>query len=288
VCVVVCCCRHHVLCISIYRSPSSPELPSHRQPTVIRQHHPVYRLTEDLVHSQQPVVSRKMAHREPTELHMPIPTPAAPSTTAAALGRRLSRDKPTFTIQPNLFRPRGSISKPPRTPSPRSNPEPSTSPITGIERSILSLHHSTSSAPLVGPAAPDSPPFNMLSPEEGGNTEVHDDDGIIHVENPRTRSLSNALNLTASPPTPAPSPIPREDASLILPSWQTAHASEDDFLRSVQTCFMRLSTPERQRFLAEILNICGTEELRFVNACVKPRLKVDFLKMLPMEVGLRV
>jgi len=40
--------------------------------------------------------------------------------------------------------------------------------------------------------------------------------------------------------------------------------------------------------LAEILNISETEELRFVNAFVRPRLKVDFLKTLPMEVALRV
>jgi hypothetical protein len=135
--------------------------------------------------------------------------------------------------------------------------------------------------------APDSPPFHILSPIQTDNTEVHDDDGIIRVEAPRTRSLSNALNLPASPPTPAPSPIPREDAPLVLPSWQAAHVDEDEFLRSVRRHFIRLGTAERQRFLAEILNISETEELRFVNAFVRPRLKVDFLKMLPMEVGLR-
>jgi hypothetical protein len=225
-----------------------------------------------------------MARREPPpELHMPIPTPAT-SSSAAALGRRLSRDKPTFTTQPNFFNPRTSISKPPRTPSPRSNPESSTS----NERPILTLHHPTPSATLVGPVAPDSPPFNILSPQQSENTEIHDDDGIIRVENPRTRSLSNALHLPASPPTPAPSPIPREDAPLGLASWHAAHDDEDDFLRSVRSHFMTLGTAERQRFLAEILNISETEELRFVNAFVKPRLKVDFLKMLPMEVGLRV
>jgi F-box and WD-40 domain protein CDC4 len=51
---------------------------------------------------------------------------------------------------------------------------------------------------------------------------------------------------------------------------------------------MRMGSAERQRFLAEILNISGTEELRFVNAFVRPRLKVDFLEELPIEVGLRV
>jgi F-box and WD-40 domain protein CDC4 len=96
------------------------------------------------------------------------------------------------------------------------------------------------------------------------------------------------LGLPASPPTPAPSPIPREDALVVLPSWQAAHVDEDDFLRSARTHYMRLGSAERQRFLAEILNISDTEELRFVSAFVRPRLKVDFLKMLPMEVGLRV
>jgi len=227
-----------------------------------------------------------MACREPPELHMPIPTPAAPSTSAASLGRRLSRDIPTFPTQTTFFHHhRTSTSKPPRTPSPRSNPESSSAT---NERPILSLHHPTLSASLVGPVAPDSPPFNTTSPQDVENTQVHDDDGIIRVENPRTRSLSNALNLPASPPTPAPSPIPREDAPLVLPSWQAAHVDEDDFLRSVRSHFMKLGTAERQRFLAEILNISETEELRFVNAFVRPRLKVDFLKMLPLEVGLRV
>lgn len=139
----------------------------------------------------------------------------------------------------------------------------------------------------MGPVAPDSPPFNVSSPQEIENPDAHED-GIIRVENPRARSLSNALNLPASPPTPAPSPIPRDDAPLLLASWHAAHIDEDDFLRTVRTHYMRLGTAERQRFLAEILNISETEELRFVNAFVRPRLKVDFLKMLPMEVSLRV
>lgn len=235
----------------------------------------------------------------PPELHMPIPTPVATSSTspASVLGRRLSRDIPAFTTQPNFFHPRTSISKPPRTPSPRSNPEPSASASSSSsttiaansDRPILTLHHPTPSTSRVPLVAPDSPPFNTTSPDHVDNTtEVHDDDGIIRVENPRTRSLSNALNLPASPPTPAPSPIPREDAPLVLASWQAAHVDEDDFLRSVRAHYMTLGTAERQRFLAEILNISETEELRFVNAFVRPRLKVDFLKMLPMEVGLRV
>lgn len=221
-----------------------------------------------------------MGRHDPPELHMPVPTPAAPaSTAAAALGRRLSKDRPTFITQPSLFHPRPSVSKPPRTPSPRSNPESSTE----TERPVLSLHHPTSSAALVGPVAPDSPPFNTTSPEDIEDSQGADEDGIIHVDN-RTRSLSNGLNLPASPPTPAPSPIPRGDTS----GWQTAHDDEDEFLRMVRAHYMSLDTAQRQRFMGELINISGTEELRYVTSLATPRLKVDFLKRLPMEIALRV
>jgi len=217
------------------------------------------------------------------ELRMPIPTPAAPSS-SSGLGRRLSKDISIFTTQSNFFHHhRASIPKLNRTPSPRSNPESST--LLSTDKPALTIHASTS-ATLVGPVAPDSPPFNVTS-QPLDNPEGHEDDGIIRVE-PRTRSLSNALNLPASPPTPAPSPIPREDVHPFLASWSAAHTDEDDFLRSVRMYYMKLGSAERQRFLAEILNISETEELRFVNSYVRPRLKVDFLKMLPMEVGLRV
>jgi hypothetical protein len=217
------------------------------------------------------------------ELRMPIPTPAVPSS-SAALGRRLSRDISIFPTQSNFFHHhRASITKLNRTPSPRTNPETSTL----IEKPVLTIHASAST-PLVGPVAPDSPPFNVTSPQQLDTPEGQEDDGIIRVVEPRTRSLSNALNLPASPPTPAPSPIPREDVHPFLAHWNAAHIDEDDFLRTVRTYYMGLGSAERQRFLAEILNISETEELRFVNSYVRPRLKVDFLKMLPMEVGLRV
>ena len=136
----------------------------------------------------------------------------------------------------------------------------------------------------MGPVAPDSPPFNTISPEQINDTQVADEDGIIRVDTSRTRSLSNALNLPASPPTPAPSPIPRDDVS----GWRTAHDDEDEFLRMVRNHYMTLDTAQRQRFMGELINISGTEELRYVTSLATPRLKVDFLKRLPMEVALRV
>ena len=151
-----------------------------------------------------------MARREqPAELHMPmpIPTPSSSSSSsssttttaaaaaAAAVSRRLSRDVPTFNASGSLFQRRTSSSKPPRTPSPRSNPvdgQPVPSTSTGLAL------HTGRDALVGGPVAPASPPF-VHSPEQAQATPV-DEDGIIRVDT-RSRSLSNALNLPASPPT---------------------------------------------------------------------------------------
>ncbi|KAF8466599.1 WD40-repeat-containing domain protein [Kalaharituber pfeilii] len=89
----------------------------------------------------------------------------------------------------------------------------------------------------------------------------------------------------ASPPTPAPSPRPQPQR---LPSWSTANDGEDTFLREVRPHFSRLDTQERQRFLAEILNLCNSQELSFVMNYVSPRLKKDPFKCLPNELCLRV
>lgn len=88
------------------------------------------------------------------------------------------------------------------------------------------------------------------------------------------------------PPTPAPSPTPDEFHA--TPSWGVAAAEEDFALRAVRNRFQTLKTDERQRFLAELLNMCTSYELASVSAFVSPRLMKDFLKYLPVELSLRV
>lgn len=88
----------------------------------------------------------------------------------------------------------------------------------------------------------------------------------------------------ASPPTPAPSPTPHGRA----PSWKTAGENEDALLRDVRSHFSMLQAAERQRFLAEILNLCDSQQLSFVHSFVSPRLKKDPFTMLPNELCLRV
>lgn len=88
----------------------------------------------------------------------------------------------------------------------------------------------------------------------------------------------------ASPPTPAPSPTPHERA----PIWNDAGEDEDAFLRDTRSHFSRLGRAERQRFLAEVLNLCDSQQLSFVLGFVSPRLKKDPFSCLPNELCLRV
>ncbi|KAI9846437.1 MAG: hypothetical protein M1837_004028 [Sclerophora amabilis] len=88
----------------------------------------------------------------------------------------------------------------------------------------------------------------------------------------------------ASPPTPAPSPTPQER----IPRWDDAGEDEDSFLRDARSHFSRLDGSERQRYLAEILNLCDSHQLSFVHSFVSPRLKKDPFHSLPNELCLRI
>lgn len=112
----------------------------------------------------------------------------------------------------------------------------------------------------------------------------------------------------ASPPTPAPSPTPMHRA----PDWSTADPAEDigDIeldeahtdhastgssargygfgYRHIRAMFADMENDERQRMLAELLNMCDGKLLGFVAGYVGPRLKRDPFTVLPNELCLRI
>jgi F-box and WD-40 domain protein CDC4 len=96
--------------------------------------------------------------------------------------------------------------------------------------------------------------------------------------------LSILPSAPASPPTPAPSPTPYQRA----PSWTCAGENEDAFLRDARGHFRDLNAAERERYLAELLNMCDSQLLSFVHNFVSPRLKKDPFEHLPDELCLRV
>jgi len=99
-------------------------------------------------------------------------------------------------------------------------------------------------------------------------------------------SLPTPPLLSSSPPTPAPSPTPFPPST--KQAWVSSANGWDQVGSHLGSYFTFLRPYEKQQFLAEILDRCNTDQLSFVHAYVSPKLKKDFLKHLPAELGLRI
>ncbi|KAI1419010.1 WD40-repeat-containing domain protein [Xylaria sp. FL1777] len=86
------------------------------------------------------------------------------------------------------------------------------------------------------------------------------------------------------PPTPAASPGPPNTQL----DWSDAADDEDFFLAHVRHQFKISSGPRRNRILADLLNMCTTQQLSFVHQFVSPLLKKDPFTSLPDELCLRI
>ncbi|KAL7900892.1 WD40 repeat-like protein [Trichoderma sp. SZMC 28014] len=86
------------------------------------------------------------------------------------------------------------------------------------------------------------------------------------------------------PPTPAASPGPAH----CQPDWSNAADDEDFFLAKVRQHFQNSSGPQRTRILADLLNLCTSQQLSFVHQFVSPLLKKDPFTSLPDELCLRI
>ena len=113
-----------------------------------------------------------------------------------------------------------------------------------------------------------------------------------HVRGPPTPNMPTPAadfdqQLTGSPPpppTPAASPGPAE----CQPDWSGAADDEDFFLAKVRHHFKAAGAPQRTRILADLLNLCTSQQLSFVHQFVSPLLKKDPFTSLPDELCLRV
>src|SRR5262249_25003991 len=93
--------------------------------------------------------------------------------------------------------------------------------------------------------------------------------------------------LTGSPP-PPPTPAASPGPSQAQPDWSDAADDEDFFLAKVRQHFKNCSGPQRTRILADLLNLCTSQQLSFVHQFVSPLLKKDPFTSLPDELCLRV
>lgn len=93
--------------------------------------------------------------------------------------------------------------------------------------------------------------------------------------------------LTGSPP-PPPTPAASPGPSHIQPDWSDAAADEDFFHAKVRQHFAGCSSSQRTRLLADLLNLCTSQQLSFVHQFVSPLLKKDPFTSLPDELCLRI
>ncbi|KAG6025600.1 hypothetical protein E4U19_002655 [Claviceps sp. Clav32 group G5] len=93
--------------------------------------------------------------------------------------------------------------------------------------------------------------------------------------------------LTGSPP-PPPTPAASPGPAHCQPDWSDAADDEDFFLARVRQHFKNCSGPQRTRVLADLLNLCTSQQLSFVHQFVSPLLKKDPFTSLPDELCLRI
>ncbi|EFX02967.1 f-box and wd domain containing protein [Grosmannia clavigera kw1407] len=109
---------------------------------------------------------------------------------------------------------------------------------------------------------------------------------------PPTPSMSTPAadfdqTLTGSPP-PPPTPAASPGPSHIQPDWSDVAADEDFFHAKVRHHFKSCSSSQRTRLLADLLNLCTSQQLSFVHQFVSPLLKKDPFTSLPDELCLRI
>ncbi|GAB1320679.1 hypothetical protein MFIFM68171_10889 [Madurella fahalii] len=86
------------------------------------------------------------------------------------------------------------------------------------------------------------------------------------------------------PPTPAASPGPSHSRL----NWSNAEESEEAYLSGLRQYFVQCNGAQRTRLLADLLNICTSQQLSFVHQFVSPLLKKDPFTTLPDELCLRI
>lgn len=109
---------------------------------------------------------------------------------------------------------------------------------------------------------------------------------------PPTPSMSTPAadfdqTLTGSPP-PPPTPAASPGPTNAQPDWSDAADDEDIFLAQCRQHFQTCSGPQRTRILADLLNLCTSQQLSFVHQFVSPLLKKDPFTSLPDELCLRI
>lgn len=114
------------------------------------------------------------------------------------------------------------------------------------------------------------------------------------------QSAATTEGISSPPSTPPPyisRPLQRQRSSYILDtSSSTDHNNNNtimdkvrlDYIGRVKSTFQHLTWQQRHFFLTEILGCCDNQLLQYIYTFITPKLKIDFLKELPIELSLYV
>ncbi|KAL2021066.1 hypothetical protein VTK56DRAFT_7721 [Thermocarpiscus australiensis] len=108
---------------------------------------------------------------------------------------------------------------------------------------------------------------------------------------PPTPSMSTPAadfeQVTGSPP-PPPTPAASPGPSHTRLNWSNAEEGEETYLSGLRQYFAQCNGAQRTRLLADLLNLCTSQQLSFVHQFVSPLLKKDPFTTLPDELCLRI
>lgn len=99
-------------------------------------------------------------------------------------------------------------------------------------------------------------------------------------------------DISSPPSTPPYRPLQRQRSSYIVDSGGNSDSISDkvrlDYMSKVKSTFQHLNFQQRHLFLTEILGCCDNQLLQYIYTFITPKLKIDFLKELPIELSLYV
>lgn len=87
-------------------------------------------------------------------------------------------------------------------------------------------------------------------------------------------------------------PLQRQRSSYIMDTTGGADSIMDkvrlDYIGRVKSTFQQLTYAQRHFFITELLGCCDNQLLQYIYTFITPKLKIDFLKELPIELSLHV
>ncbi|KAI8341345.1 WD40-repeat-containing domain protein [Chlamydoabsidia padenii] len=139
---------------------------------------------------------------------------------------------------------------------------------------------------ICGPDEISSPP---ATPPSFNFTDPSSTSSINRTPTPQRQRLHDNRSIA--------SPFSSSHSSSLTNSFASDHPShaanitnnaQVEHIHQLKTSFQQLDHQQKQAFLDELINCCNTSQLSYLNSLITPRLKIDFLKELPIEISLHV